>query len=493
MDILTEVIEQIAAVRDRLGAVEDVTNGIRELSDETVIEIVGLMSDATRKIGSVESVAVGVIAERSTREAGQDGLAQKNGHRTATSFVQTVTGTGKAAATRQIRVGRAVLEGAPACDSRPALWHAPIAAALLAGSLTTEQGDAIRMGLDEPPEGMEDEWRRAAHDLTIEAAERTVEELRSQARLLRDMIDPDGAERRFLARYDARSFRSWTTAVGTHKASIVFDDEGFAIVSTIEAAALRPRRGGPRFVDSAEREAAKKLVDDPRTNEQLLYDLMLDLLNVGALADAETVHGTRKAGVRVVTVVGDRAQNGAGAPGVAAAGTRGNPKPRGGAAETEVGVGAGYTGDGMRPMPQAAIEQRMCDTGTVRVTVNSGGDPLNVGRERRLFTTAQRVALAARDGGCRWPECESPASYCEAHHIDPYSEGGRTDVDRGILLCRFHHMHLHHQKWRITREGMGDFRLRGPNGEVREMRRRIALRRMFENYVPPPRRFRQRE
>src|SRR5690606_34972633 len=142
MDILTEVIEQIAAVRDRLGAVEDVTNGIRELSDETVIEIVGLMSDATRKIGSVESVAVGVIAERSTREAGQDGLAQKNGHRTATSFVQTVTGTGKAAATRQIRVGRAVLEGAPACDSRPALWHAPIAAAGTRGNPKPRGGAA---------------------------------------------------------------------------------------------------------------------------------------------------------------------------------------------------------------------------------------------------------------------------------------------------------------------------------------------------------------
>jgi len=153
----------------------------------------------------------------------------------------------------------------------------------------------------------------------------------------------------------------------------------------------------------------------------------------------------------------------------------------------------GYTEDGMRPLPQAAIDQRICDTGTLRVTVDESGDPLNVGRESRLFTTPQRVALVARDGGCRWPGCERDASYCEAHHIDPYSEGGRTDVDRGILLCRFHHMHLHHHKWRITREGKGDFVLRGPDGETREMPRRAGLRHLFENYEPLPRRFRQQE
>jgi len=153
----------------------------------------------------------------------------------------------------------------------------------------------------------------------------------------------------------------------------------------------------------------------------------------------------------------------------------------------------GYTEDGMRPLPQGAIDQRICDTGTLRVTVDGSGDPLNVGRESRLFTTAQRLALVARDGGCRWPGCERDASYCEAHHIDPYSEGGRTDIDRGILLCRFHHMHLHHQKWRIEREGKGEFILRGPNGETREMPRRAGLRHLFENYEPPPRRFRQQE
>lgn len=599
MDILGGAVEQIEVVRDRLGSAvdvagmkpqpenDDVLGKMRRLDGDDVVDIMERIADARHALDSVEAVAAGVIAERSTREAGQDGLAQKRGHRNAAALVQAVTGSGKAAANQRIRVGRAVLEGAPASDERPDPWHAPIAAALLAGEISTEQSDAIRMGLDAPPVGMEDSWRGAARDLVREAADRTLEELRAQARLLRDLMDPDGAERRFLARYDARSFRSWTTAEGIHRASIVFDDEGFAAVSTIEAAALRPRRGGPRFVDSDEVQAAKKLVDDPRTNDQLLYDLMIDLLNAGAVADAATVHGTRKAGVRVVTVVGDTAPGAAGdtAPreispiskatadvgtgsrevasvskGSAGSGTGTREIPLvspgaagGGSGSREIasvstgtvdggsreiasistdgtgsesgkdertglstpadrqrdsegpppgerryGVGGmqvrgGYTEDGMRPLPRAAIDQRICDTGTLRVTVDASGDPLNVGRESRLFTAAQRVALVARDGGCRWPGCVRDASYCEAHHIDPYSEGGRTDIDRGILLCRFHHMHLHHQKWRIEREGKGDFILRGPNRETREMPRRVGLRHLFDNYTPPPRRFRKQE
>lgn len=48
-----------------------------------------------------------------------------------------------------------------------------------------------------------------------------------------------------------------------------------------------------------------------------------------------------------------------------------------------------------------------------------------------------------RDGGCLWPGCDRPAHVTEAHHIDPWAGGGATDCDRGILLCRFHHLTLH--------------------------------------------------
>ncbi|WP_345761064.1 HNH endonuclease signature motif containing protein [Diaminobutyricibacter sp. McL0608] len=76
---------------------------------------------------------------------------------------------------------------------------------------------------------------------------------------------------------------------------------------------------------------------------------------------------------------------------------------------------------------------------------------LDVGRARRLFTGSQRVALAERDGGCRWPGCDRPPSWTEAHHIDPWAAGGRTDLDDGVLLCRHHHLLLHNNGWRVVR------------------------------------------
>ena len=56
--------------------------------------------------------------------------------------------------------------------------------------------------------------------------------------------------------------------------SFTFDDIGAVGIETIIGTALRPRRGGPRFVDPDEAARAQELQDDPRTNDQLAYDLI---------------------------------------------------------------------------------------------------------------------------------------------------------------------------------------------------------------------------
>lgn len=150
---------------------------------------------------------------------------------------------------------------------------------------------------------------------------------------------------------------------------------------------------------------------------------------------------------------------------------------------------------GLHPVPDWMGEQQRCESGTLPCRLDTAGNPLDVGREQRLFTPRQRIALAVRDGGCRWRGCDRPASYCEAHHIDPYSEGGRTDIDRGILLCRFHHMQLHNGGWRITRDGRGDFLLHPPGGSSpglqapQALRPPLALAYAWAGIDPPPRRF----
>lgn len=413
--------------------------------------------------------ATGAIDERSQRAAGHSGLAQRRGFRNTAALLQSVTSESSGSAHRQLRASRSVFDTPEASpggsvllpgegegddgerrgDPAVVVWQEPVTRALSDGGITLGQFDAIMSGLGVPPDGRAGDWYTAARELVVEAAERTVEELRRAARTVRDLLDPVGAHERFARRYEQRSFKFWTDRDGVTRASLVFDDEGAQYVRTIFDTALRPRKGGPRFVPSDEQAAAKSLSDDARTNEQLAFDLCLDLIRVGALADSATVYGTRQAGLRLVRVVdADQA-------GVPVTGGRVDEDLRG-AAVTLVED----TGDAL---PAGAAARQVCNAGIVPVTVDPRGNPLDVGRESRLFTPAQRIGLAIRDGGCRWPGCDRPASYCEAHHIDEWAaDHGRTDIDRGILLCAFHHKQLHNNAWRITRDEKADFLLHPP-------------------------------
>jgi len=77
------------------------------------------------------------------------------------------------------------------------------------------------------------------------------------------------------------------------------------------------------------------------------------------------------------------------------------------------------------------------------------GEILDLGRARRLFSPAQRQALAEQYGGCAFPGCGHPPSYTEAHHLQWWSRGGPTDLANGIPLCSFHHHRVHDDGWEI--------------------------------------------
>src|SRR5690606_28461724 len=66
-------------------------------------------------------------------------------------------------------------------------------------------------------------------------------------------------------------------------------------------------------------------------------------------------------------------------------------------------------------------------------------------------------------GGCQMPDCDRPPSYTEAHHIHEWvADGGRTDIADGILLCRYCHMLIHTNGWKIIREGTEYFAVPPP-------------------------------
>ncbi len=101
------------------------------------------------------------------------------------------------------------------------------------------------------------------------------------------------------------------------------------------------------------------------------------------------------------------------------------------------------------PISAATADLIACDSTLTNVIVDYSGVPLDVGRAERLFTPAIRKALGVRDGGCAHPGCGRPVSWCDAHHIQPWSHGGETSLDNGVLLCRLHHSLIHHGGWQV--------------------------------------------
>ncbi len=139
---------------------------------------------------------------------------------------------------------------------------------------------------------------------------------------------------------------------------------------------------------------------------------------------------------------------------------------------------------GVPPLPQpawldwfgeipAALAQRIaCDASVWRIVLDPAtGLPLDVGRAHRVVPHWIRRALHARDRGCRWPGCEAPTDWCDAHHHDkPWYLGGQTNVDELMLLCRWHHVRVHEGGWRIELDRTtGEVTVYRPDGRPYEL------------------------
>ena len=85
----------------------------------------------------------------------------------------------------------------------------------------------------------------------------------------------------------------------------------------------------------------------------------------------------------------------------------------------------------------------------VPVVLDGRGAVLHLGRTRRTASPAQRLALAARDGGCSFPGCDRPPDWCETHHAIPWADGGTTDLENLTLACGFHHREHTKRGWSV--------------------------------------------
>ncbi len=241
-------------------------------------------------------------------------------------------------------------------------------------------------------------------------------------------LDPDGADEAAVRRYERRGVSLATTLDGMVAGTVLLDPVAGAQVLTALSAASAPVSGDTR---SACQRNADALTDICRQH----------------LATAED----RKSGGGhphlIVTVDADSL---VGKPGSERSG--GSP-----------GAMLGWVG----PINASTAQRVSCDADVTVVAVDGHGGACEIGRERRFFTTAQRVAMIARDGDrCAVPYCDRPVAWSDAHHLDAWARGGPTVIDNGALPCAAHHTMLHEGHWTLHRTDDGRYLITHPDGRA---------------------------
>ena len=107
------------------------------------------------------------------------------------------------------------------------------------------------------------------------------------------------------------------------------------------------------------------------------------------------------------------------------------------------------------PISANSVQRMACDCSVTRVLLNQESVTIDVGRSKRILSGALRRALVTRDQHCQWPRCERPASWCDGHHLVHWINGGETNLDNVVLLCRRHHRMVHEGDWQLIKTDEG--------------------------------------
>jgi len=115
---------------------------------------------------------------------------------------------------------------------------------------------------------------------------------------------------------------------------------------------------------------------------------------------------------------------------------------------------------GVGPLPSSEVARLACVSDLHGIVFDGDGRALWHGNRVRLATDDQWRALIARDGGCIG--CDADPSRCEAHHVKWVRNGGHTDIENLVLVCKHHHHLIHDKGWLVCRDGDGRWTLAPP-------------------------------
>jgi hypothetical protein len=448
----SELARTLAAAVAAMRSVSTDVADYRALDEAGLLALNTLNAEAARLNQIHSALIAGEIARLSVPELGSQGLAQRAGHRSAEQFVKVTTGSSGRAATTAVRTGVLLGEmadegaldvatGEVYAPSQP--WLRQVTSALRAGEISVEAADAISFWVGSPNSAVTQqqlsslvtELCDAARVRPDKSAGLDVDHLAKLARMRREELDLESVRGREDEQYEARAMKIVEFASGAGRLTLELDPENLLLAKQIFHRAVSPKLKTVRFFDSTEKAKADRIFADRRTPAQLGFDAFMQLLVLGTGANPDFLLGSGAPQIRVTTTL-KALQSGDGIVRVE-------------------GHSALFS---MR-----TLKRLECSGGVAVLIFDQDLQPLDVGREQRLFTTAQRTALAVKWGGCVAEGCDAPVSWTEAHHIDEWAaDHGKTNVADGILLCKHHHLLFHNNGWQIRRNDSGEYWLTPP-------------------------------
>lgn len=333
------------------------------------------------------------------------------------AMVATEGGVTRGEASKQLRLANR-LEQAPRVKD-----------ALARPGMSTQKAAIVTDALETlPPDLSHDQRDLVEADLARAAQEMSAEQLRRKARRAVETIDPDRADRienDRLTRDEATQARLrefWIGVPDEETGMVPFGGKTDPVTADMLRAVIESKTS-PRSQQSPDRRPV------PQRAGEAFAEIVRHLPR-----DGYGNHGG-VAATLVVTV--DES-------------TLRGQTDRAGITEFGTAVSAGQ------------LRQLACNAGILPAVMDGRSQPLDVGRTKRHHTAAQRIALAQRDQGCAYPDCDRPPGWTEAHHAIPWSQDGPTNIETGVLLCSHHHHHVHRADIAIRFEnGLPEFRIRG--------------------------------
>lgn len=429
-------------------------------SDAEVVELLARTAELSRIVDAQRVRLAGEIAERS-RGSVDESLCRRLGQRSAKEVVASAFGIRAGDAQAMLALAAATSPAVGLSGADIAARYPRVAQALDAAAISLAQARAIVQQLEPAaPRADLDQLAWAEQQLVTAATDPEwplgPELLVTQARAYVAVLDPDGVLPSAERQRALRSLRLRQQPDGMWQLQMLCPPEAGSALKALLDAYTSPRvrvafrdsgAGADVCSDDGTVDALRGATDlptdepvDDRTPEQKRHDVLVALVQAHASSgDAPVAGGEPPTLVLTGTIDAYAAY-------------------LHGVEHADRTLTIEHTGD---LVPIETVDRLLCDALVQKVVLDERGRPLALGRADRLFSRAQKAALAKRDKGCITPGCGMPVAWTEAHHVVWWEQGGATDIDNGVLLCSHCHHEVHAGRLRVVAvsDRPGDWRV----------------------------------